>query len=111
MALRTRWAVLSTKYLVLSLCAVVAIAGCTQPSEHPPITNLSSPTTINLVQAASDLLWSRVLPTFPDLKFAMSEGGIGWIPYFLERIDYTYRQHGAWMGVDFGDRLPSDVFK
>ena len=32
-------------------------------------------------------------PQVPDLKVALSEGGIGWIPYFLERIDYNYKQH------------------
>ena len=47
---------------------------------------------------------------FPKLKIALCEGGIGWIPYFLERIDYTYTHHKAWTGQDFGDRLPSEVF-
>jgi predicted TIM-barrel fold metal-dependent hydrolase len=65
---------------------------------------------VNLVQAASDLLWSRVFREFPDVRFALSEGGIGWIPYFLERADYVYQHHKAWTGVDFGDRLPSQVF-
>ena len=51
-----------------------------------------------------------MLPKFPDLQFALSEGGIGWIPYFLERIDYIYKHHHAWTGQDFGDRLPSEVF-
>jgi hypothetical protein len=65
---------------------------------------------INLVQAASDLLWSRVMKNFPDLKFAMSEGGIGWIPYFLERVDYVYKHHKAWTGTDLGGKLPSELF-
>ena len=43
-------------------------------------------------------------------KVALSEGGIGWIPYFLERVDYVYQHHHAWTGQDFGDRLPSQVF-
>ena len=42
-------------------------------------------TPMNIVQAAADLVWSPVLRKFPDLKVALSEGGIGWIPYFLER--------------------------
>jgi predicted TIM-barrel fold metal-dependent hydrolase len=67
-------------------------------------------TPMNIVQAATDLVWSQVLRKFPDLKFALSEGGIGWIPYFLERIDYNYQKHRAWTGQDFGDRLPSEVF-
>ena len=65
---------------------------------------------MNIVQAAADLVWSPVLRKFPDLKIALSEGGIGWIPYFLERIDYNYRRHHAWTGQDFGDKLPSEVF-
>ena len=35
---------------------------------------------MNIVQAAADLLWSRAIKEFPDLKIALSEGGTGWIP-------------------------------
>jgi predicted TIM-barrel fold metal-dependent hydrolase len=66
---------------------------------------------MNICSAASDLLWSRVLKAFPDIRFALSEGGTGWIPYFLDRIDRTYDMHRAWTGQDFGDALPSDVFR
>jgi hypothetical protein len=65
---------------------------------------------MNIVQAASDLLWSRVLQKYPDLRIALSEGGIGWIPYFLERVDYVYKHHTAWTGLDLGGRLPSELF-
>jgi predicted TIM-barrel fold metal-dependent hydrolase len=65
---------------------------------------------INIVQAAADLVFSPVLRKFPDLRIALSEGGIGWIPYFLERIDYTFLHHRAWTGQDFGGELPSQVF-
>lgn len=68
-------------------------------------------TAITLFDTAADLIWSDIFKKFPNLKIALSEGGIGWIPYFLERIDYTYTQHGAWTGADFGDKMPSDVFK
>jgi hypothetical protein len=52
-----------------------------------------------------------VLRKYKDLHFALSEGGIGWIPYALERIDYVYQHHHKWTGQDFGDMLPSQVFK
>jgi predicted TIM-barrel fold metal-dependent hydrolase len=68
-------------------------------------------TAITLFDTAADLVWSDVFKKFPNLKISLSEGGIGWVPYFLERVDYTYTQHGAWTGADFGDRMPSDVFK
>ena len=57
---------------------------------------------MNIVQAAADLLWSKPIKEYPDLKIALSEGGTGWIPYFLERADRTYEMHSTWTGQDFG---------
>jgi predicted TIM-barrel fold metal-dependent hydrolase len=66
---------------------------------------------MNIQSAAADLLWSRVLKRFPDLRVALSEGGTGWIPYFLDRVDRTFEMHRAWTLQDFGGRLPSEVFR
>ena len=66
---------------------------------------------MNICMAAADLVWSRVFKEFKDLRVALSEGGTGWIPYFLDRLDRTYDMHHLWTGQDFGDELPSDVFK
>jgi predicted TIM-barrel fold metal-dependent hydrolase len=66
---------------------------------------------MNICMAAADLLWSRIPKHFPDIRIALSEGGTGWIPYFLDRLDRTYDMHHLWTGQDFGDRLPSDVFR
>ena len=60
---------------------------------------------------AAELLWSPMLRGFPKLKLALAEGGIGWVPYFLEKADFTYNRHRYWTGADFGDQLPSQVFK
>jgi predicted TIM-barrel fold metal-dependent hydrolase len=60
---------------------------------------------------ASELIWSPVLRKFPTLRFALAEAGIGWVPYWLERADITYQKHHNWTGQDFGDMLPSQVFK
>jgi predicted TIM-barrel fold metal-dependent hydrolase len=38
----------------------------------------------------TDLLFSGVLPRFPDLKFVSVESGIGFIPFILEAADYTF---------------------
>jgi predicted TIM-barrel fold metal-dependent hydrolase len=66
---------------------------------------------MNISCAAADVLWSRVPKRFPDIRFALSEGGIGWIPYFLERVDRTFDMHHEWTGQDFSGKLPSEVFR
>jgi predicted TIM-barrel fold metal-dependent hydrolase len=66
---------------------------------------------MNICQAAADLVWSRIPKHFPDIRIALSEGGTGWIPYFLDRLDRTYDMHHLWTGQNFGGRLPSEVFR
>jgi predicted TIM-barrel fold metal-dependent hydrolase len=66
---------------------------------------------MNIVQAAADLLWSRIIKEFPGVRIALSEGGTGWIPYFLERLDRTFEMHATWTLQDFGGKLPSEVFR
>ncbi len=38
----------------------------------------------------TDLLFSGILPRFPELKFLSVESGIGFIPFVLEACDYTF---------------------
>ncbi len=76
-----------------------------------PVEVMISTTPISIVNLAADLLFSTLLRKYPTLKFALSEGGIGWVPYFLERADYVYRHHRAWTHQDFGGKLPSEVFR
>ena len=75
-----------------------------------PIDVLITLQPMNIVQAAADLVWSRVLKEFPDIKIALSEGGIGWVPYFLDRIERTYDMHHHWTGQDLGDLTPTERF-
>lgn len=51
-------------------------------------------------------MWKK----FPKLRMALSEGGIGWIPYLLERANFTHNHHNAWTNSNFGGKKPSDVF-
>jgi predicted TIM-barrel fold metal-dependent hydrolase len=78
-------------------------------SVEAPINVMISLQPMNIVQAAADILWSRVMTEFPDVTFALSEGGIGWIPYFLERCDYVYEHHQSWTGQDLPSK-PSELF-
>jgi predicted TIM-barrel fold metal-dependent hydrolase len=60
------------------------------------------------VQAAS-LAYSGVFDRFPSLQFVFEEGGLGWLPPLLWRLDRTWRAMR-----DFAphlDRLPSEVLR
>jgi predicted TIM-barrel fold metal-dependent hydrolase len=56
------------------------------------------------------LLFSGILRKHPKLKFISAESGIGWLPYFIERADYTHRKHQFWTGTQI-DVTPSDLFR
>jgi predicted TIM-barrel fold metal-dependent hydrolase len=62
------------------------------------------------VLCVQDLLWGPAMRKFPKLKFAFSEGGIGWIPFLMDRVDRHYKNQ-RWLGQDFGDKMPSEVFR
>jgi predicted TIM-barrel fold metal-dependent hydrolase len=76
-----------------------------------PADVMISITPMNSFLALNDLMWTPIFKKFPSIKIAMSEGGIGWIPYALERMDYVYEHHHSWTGADFGGRRPSDVYR
>ena len=60
--------------------------------------------------STADLLFSGVLQRHPRLRFMLSEGGVGWIPYLLERTDYTWERHRWYQNIDKEAR-PSDLFR
>jgi predicted TIM-barrel fold metal-dependent hydrolase len=57
-----------------------------------------------------ELLLSPVFHKHPRLKVALSEGGIGWMPYVLERVDYTWERHRWYTGVNT-EVKPSELFR
>ncbi len=63
---------------------------------------------VNSMSALGDLVFSGVLEPHPNCKIALSEGGAGWVPYVLERLDYTW-QRSRYENVNCS-RLPSEVF-
>ena len=70
--------------------------------------NLSSAMTIfTLVE----LLWAEFWGRFPTLKFSLTEGDIGWIPYFLWRAEHVRDRHHGWTQHDFSlTGSPTEIF-
>ncbi|HEX8803183.1 MAG TPA: amidohydrolase family protein [Acidimicrobiales bacterium] len=104
------WEALSDEGVVLSI-HLGSSGQLAVTAPDAPIDVMITLQPMNICQAAADLLWSRVIKRFPGIRIALSEGGTGWIPYFLDRLDRTYEMHHLWTGQDFGDQLPSEVFR
>jgi predicted TIM-barrel fold metal-dependent hydrolase len=75
-----------------------------------PVDNLIILTTQVSVLAAQDLLWGPAFRAHPGLKVAFSEGGIGWIPFYLDRCDRHFTNQ-TWLHHEFGGKLPSEVWQ
>jgi predicted TIM-barrel fold metal-dependent hydrolase len=82
----------------------------TSPDAPAPVAmNLSSAMAIYTL---GDLLWADFWHRFPQLRFALTEGDIGWIPYFLQRAEHTLDRHNGWMRHDSPQGLhPADLFR
>lgn len=68
---------------------------------------------MSIAVGAADWLNLHALQRYPSLRIALSEGGIGWIPYFMERADFSHRQHQYWTHSNdyLGNKKPSEVFR
>jgi predicted TIM-barrel fold metal-dependent hydrolase len=58
--------------------------------------------------ACSEWLWSGYPLRYPGLKIAMSEGGIGWVPMLIDRLDNLVDRSGY--GRGWAER-PADVLR
>jgi predicted TIM-barrel fold metal-dependent hydrolase len=56
-------------------------------------------------------LFSGMFERFPNLKIALSEGEIGWMPYFLERAEQVLDKQRYWVmrGQTFMEHAESDL--
>jgi len=71
--------------------------------------SLSGARTINTLM---ELLWSSLWHRFPDLRFALSEGDIGWIPYFLLRAQHVQEVQSGWTMHEFPKGMgPIEIFQ
>ena len=81
------------------------------PSPEAPIDAWITCMSMSISLALADLLHLPALNKYKNLKLALIESGVGWVPYVLERADFILKQHGHWTHSTFGGRLPSEVYR
>lgn len=62
------------------------------------------------VEPVANMCASGVLERFPQLRFAVIEAGIGWIPWALNAMDEAYHKHHMWAFPKL-KMLPSEYFR
>ena len=62
------------------------------------------------MRAMADLIWGAVPQRYPQLRFVVVEGGIGWVASLLGFMDHWWNDHRHWMEPQL-DEAPSTYFK
>ena len=78
------------------------------PSTDGPLDTMPALFAVNAMSAAVDWVLSKITVRFPNIKIVHSEGGIGWVPMNLDRLDYMYAhpRTQTWKGEPLS---PSEV--
>ena len=84
------------------LCCHVGSASRPAPasSDAPASVKMTTSSVMSILTMV-ELVWAEFWPRFPDLRFSLTEGDTGWIPYFLWRAEHVRDRHSGWTGQDF----------
>jgi hypothetical protein len=92
-------------------CHVGSSSRSASTSTDAPASTAMSLSSLMSIYTFGDLLWADFWWRFPNLRFSLTEGDIGWIPYFLQRSEHVQARHSAWTQQTFPPgKGPSDVF-
>jgi predicted TIM-barrel fold metal-dependent hydrolase len=61
------------------------------------------------LSACAEWIWSGLPARYPEIKIAMSEGGIGWVAMLLDRLDNIVERSGYGRDYDRSGLLPAQV--
>ena len=85
--------------------------GASTTADAPAAVPMALSSTMS-IYTLGDLLWADFWHRFPDLRFSLTEGDIGWIPYFLQRAEHVHDRHNGWIKADRPQGLsPSELFR
>jgi predicted TIM-barrel fold metal-dependent hydrolase len=65
---------------------------------------------LNSMQTMINMCFSPVFHNHPNLKIVLAEGGIGWMPWMLERADMTWERQRFWQPIN-QEIPPSELFR
>ena len=69
----------------------------TMSDESPMLVTMSWAPPLMIAGAMIEWIFSPVVRKFPRIKVALAEGGIGWMPFFLERCAQVVEHHRYWI--------------
>lgn len=73
----------------------------TMSDESPMLVTMSWGPPVMIAGAMVEWIFSPVVRKFPGIKVALAEGGIGWMPFFLDRCAQVVDKHRYW--IEKGD--------
>ncbi|HVW32134.1 MAG TPA: amidohydrolase family protein [Acidimicrobiia bacterium] len=82
---------------------------CPSPDSPDPVQVALFP--LNAMQAVVDWIFSGIAQRYPDIRIALSEGGISWVPMVIERLNRAARQREAAPRSWKSDEHPVDVLR
>ena len=103
------WKTCDELSLVLN-CHIGSGAYPQHPTMESPINAWITAMPMAISNSAADWVNLEALQRYPNLKIALSEGSIGWIPYLAERADFVHGHHSPWTNMSYGKK-PSEVFR
>jgi predicted TIM-barrel fold metal-dependent hydrolase len=62
---------------------------------RPDYAKVSALSMIGQAETVADLLLSETCAKYPRLKFVVVESGFGWLPYFVETLDWQWLNSGS----------------
>lgn len=64
------------------------------------------------MRSVADMVFAGVFQCHPDLRLAVVEHDVGWVPHFIRRMDMTYSEHNYVTEIHFdNDALPGDFIR
>jgi predicted TIM-barrel fold metal-dependent hydrolase len=70
----------------------------TMSDESPMLVTMSWAPPLMIAGAMIEWIFSPVVRKYPGIKVALAEGGIGWMPFFLDRCTQVVNKHRYWIG-------------